>query len=628
MQEEDEEPVRGSGIARMLELSACSQGDSSHGDGEETETVKLKAAMEDLQAQNTMLQDELTLLNNVKSELEAELERAKEEFQMEREEMDFKINELQMNRESATSDPTIILNHMKTDPDQQEGEPHKYGEDALPCESKESAISPVPLNPEEQQKLNQELEAQCEALTRERDSALADCHHMKDILQYVETELGQKTKDFVLQYKAMKEQGANTLQDLQDKIEQLNQERDGLLARIREVTEEKNTLIEDMQDLKTKLEGSSGEDQKLQACELRRSVEELTRQNEEILSQLQIKENMTQDLNEMVNMLTEERDKIQSMLQLREEEMQKLNNERPKETERLLEEKESHLLREEKELESLKIEREDEVRRLKEERDKLEASLKEEEGRMQVTVSTLELNIKDISTEKAELHQKWEETLSGLSQAQEERELLGSKLAALEAQLEQETSEKHHLEARLNSLTEEVEEAHNTIRALEENQSEELKNTKEEVEELQIRLHELEKERDLLRSSLEEVQGEVRSDEVQNELQAHIRDLEQERNMLRNNLEEVVRDTEGLQKDLEDMKSVNEKISGENHHLQAQVSLMSQEKEEEEKRKMENMEKEGRELKEQLAEKETVISVLRSEMATLQVSAFPDVSGI
>ncbi|KAM7380708.1 hypothetical protein PAMP_003985 [Pampus punctatissimus] len=642
VQEEDEEPVRGSGIAKMLQLSACSQVDSNHGVGEETETGKLRAPIEDLQAQNTMLQDELTLLSNVKSELEAELERVKEEFQVEREEMEFKINELQMNREIATSDPTVTLNHMNTDQQEiqeefhQEGESHKYGEDAPPCESKESSVSPVqnqnPLNPEEQQDLNQELRVLCDALNGERDSALADCHNMKDILQNVETELGQKAKDFVLQYKAMKEQGANTLQDLQDKIEQLSEERDGLLASVREVTEEKNTLMKDVQDLQTKLEGFPGGDQKLQACveehaaltcELRQSVEELTKQNEEILSQLQMKESLTQDLSTMINTLTEERDKLQSLLQLQEEEMQKLNNERAKESERLLEVKEAHLLREEneKELEYLKMEREDEVRHLKKEREIMETSLKEEVGRMQVTVSTLEMSIKDISAEKAELQQKLEETLSGLSHALEERELLGSKLVALEAQLEQETSEKHHLEAKLDSLVQEVEEAHNTNSTPSENHSEELKNTKEEVEELRIRIDELEKEKNLLKSSLEEAQGEIRLEEVQNELQAHIKDLEQEKNMLKNNLEEVVRDTEGLQKDLEDMKSVNEKISGENQHLQAQISLMSQEKEEEEKGEMENMQKESQELKEQLTEKDTLISVLRSEMAALQDSA-------
>ncbi|KAA8588296.1 hypothetical protein FQN60_001490 [Etheostoma spectabile] len=629
VQEEDEEPARSSGIAKMLELSACTQGDSSQGDEEETEIGRLRAAMEELQAQNTMLRDELTLLSNVKIELEAEQERAKEEFQMEREEMEFKINELQMSRESAPSHLAITL-----DPDQQEvqgefqqqSKAHKDG-----CELKESAICPGdqnPLSPEE-------LRAQCESLTEERNSAQAECQHMRDILQAVEIELGEKTKDFVLQYKAMKEQGGKTLRELQEKMDELSQERDNLLVKVREVTEEKNTLMKNLEHLKPKLEGSVCDDQKLQlsveeqttlACELKESVEELTRQNEEILSQLQMKENMTQDLKEIVNMLTKERDEIQSQLQHREEEMQKLNNEGVNETERLLEEKEKEALqwrtKEEKKLESLKKEKEDEVQHLKEEREKMEESLKEEVERMQETVSTLELTIKDLSSEKVDLHQKLEEASSGLSKAQETRELLASKLAALEAQLEQETSEKNHLVAKLNSLTEEAEQARVTITALEGSQSDVLRNSTAVVEELQARVDELEKERGLLKSSLEEAQGVRGLEEVEKELQAHIADLEQERSMLRNNLEEVVKDTEGLQKDLEDMKSVNEKMHKENQRLQAHISLMTQEQEEKEKGEIEtNMEKERRELKDQLAEKDSLISQLRYETAALQESA-------
>lgn len=632
VQEEEEEPARGSGIAKMLELSGCSQGDSSQGDGEETETARLRAALEELQAQSTMLQDELTLLTNVKGELEAELERAKEEFQMEREELEFKINELQLNRESAPNDTTVTI-----DPDQQEGqgefrqqsEAHKEAEDNLPHDFKGTETSPGGgKDPEE-------LKVQCEALARERDSALAECQHMRNILQGVETELGEKTKDFVLQYNAMKEQGASTVRGLQDKMEQLSLERDELLERVREATEEKNTLMTDIQDLKLKLEVSAGEDQKLQssveeqttlACELKQSVEELTNQNEEILSQLQMKDNVSQDLKEIVKTLTEERDKTLSQLQHSEEEMQKLNSERAKAIERLLEEKEKDALlhREEKEneLKSLTTEKEDEIQHLKEERDKIEEHLKEEVDRRQKTVSALELTIEDLSSEKTNLHQNLEDATSMLSKSQEARELLGSKLAALEAQLEQETSEKNHLEAKFSSLVEEAEQARTTIRALEENQAEALRNSNKEVEELRARVHEVEKEGSLLRSSLEEARGVITLDEMQKELQARITDLEQERNMLRNNLDEVVKDTEGLQKDLEEMKSVNERISEENKDLQDHVSLMTQQKDE-----MEIMEKERRELQEQLSEKDSLISQIRSEMAALQVSGAPGVSG-
>ncbi|KAF7670357.1 hypothetical protein LDENG_00252290 [Lucifuga dentata] len=654
VQEEDEEPVRGSGIARMLELSGCTPVDSSYGDGEEAEARILRAALEDLQAKNTMLEDELTLLSNVREELESELEKAKEEFQMEREELEFKINELQMNRESTSTDPTMAQSHndsepvVTLDPSQQDirespqqGEAHKKEEDASQCKSKEmhsavcsSSKDQHHLNLKEQQLLIQELKAQCDALTKERDSALDEHHQMRDIRQSLETELGQKTKDFVLQYKAIKEQGALTLQELQVKIKELSEERDQLESRVREVTEEKNTLMEEMQELKLKFEGEdqkiklhSSEEQATLASELTNSVEELTRQNEEILCQLQMKENMTQDLKEIISTLTEERDQIKSLLQLQEGEVERLNNEREKDIQRLLEEKkkEVDLLTEEKEteLKNLSKVKETEVEHLKQEKEKMEVSLKEEVVRRQETVSALELTIKELSTDKADLQHKLVKASFELSQVQEQKEILDSKLAALVAQLEQQTCEKQQLEDKLKSLTEEAIQAQATIRDLEENQSKILKNSTDESQDLRARIDELEKERNLLRSTLEEAQGERRLEEVQIELRAHIEDLEKERNVLKKNLEEVVKDTEGFQKDLEDMKSVNEKIRGENEKLQDQISL-SQGKEEEigeMKRERDNMEKERRELEDQLMEKNSIIEQLRSEIAALQESA-------
>lgn len=634
MKEEEEEPARGSGIAKMLELSACSQADSSHSDGEETEAGKLRTALEELQAQSTMLKDELTLLSNVKGELEAELERVKEEFQMEREELEFKINEMQMNRESAPSDAALTEDSSQQEVQrdiQQQSETHKEAEDNLPSESKESAAVPG------DGKHPEELRALCEALTRERDSALAECEHMRDILQGVETELGEKTKNLVLQYSALKEQGASTVQGLQDKMEQLSKERDELLEQATEVTEEKNSLIMALEDLKTKLEVSAGEKQKAQAsaeeqttlaCELKESLEVLTRKNEDILSQLQMKENLTGDLMESVNILTEERDRLHSQLQHREEEIGNMNHERAKEVERLLDEKQKEALlqagSQEKQLKILEKEKEDEIQHLKEERKSLEEQLKEEATRRQETVSALELTIENLSSEKTNLHQKCEETSALLSQAQEARELLGSKLAALEAQLKQHTTEKSQLEVEFGSLAEEAERARATVRALEENHAEVLKNTKEDVEELQARVDELEKERSLLRSRLEEAQGVITVEETQRELQARITDLEQERNMLRSNLDEVVKDTEELQRDLGEMKSVNERINEENKNLQEHISLMTQQREEAEKVGMEKMEKERRELQDQLLEKDGLLSQMRSEMAALQVGGAPD----
>lgn len=607
----------------MLELSGCSQGESNHSDGEETKTGRLKAALEDLQAQSTMLQDELTLLSNVKGELEAELERTKEEFQMEREELEFKINELQMNRESAPNDTATVLG---TDGPQQ-SEVCKEAEDNLPSESKEAEGIPV----DGQQLKLDELVSKCEALTRERDAALTECQHIRDIMQGFETELGEKTKDFVLQYNAMKEQSANTVQVLQDKLDKLSQERDELLERLSEVREENKTLMRDTQALKLKLEVSAGEDQKLQssveeqmtlACELKQTVEVLTKQKEDILSQLQMKENMTQDLQEIVSTLTEERDKILSQLKHSEEQIQKLDQESAQEIKKLLEEKGEALLLRQKSVElKMKKESEDKIQHLKEENHKLEERLKGEVDKRQETVSVLEVTISDLFTEKNNLCQESQEASSLLTKAMEEKELLGSKLAALEAQLEKEISEKNLLETKLSSLAEEAEQASATIRALEENQAEVLKNSKLDVQEFQVRVDELEKERSLLKRSLDEAQGAITSEEVLKELQARISNLEQERDMLRNNLEEVQKDTEGLQKDLEDMKLVNERIYEENKNLRDDISVVTQQKEQKEMDSTEKERREFQELQDQLTEKESIISQMKREVAALQVSS-------
>lgn len=606
----------------MLELSVCSQSDTSNGVGEEAEMSRLRSPLDDLQSQNTMLQDELTLLSNVKGELEAELERTKEEFQMEKEELEFKINELQMiNSPSIESVVTL-----KTD----------QGEIKHPVVT--SANDPNTLNLEEQTKLNEELTTRCEVLIRERDSAVAECHHMRGILQSVETELGEKTQNFVQQYNVMKEQGASTVRDLQEKIEQLSQERDELLVRMTEITKEKNTLVDNMQDLQQKLEGSSTENEKLLSsveeqipltCELKQSVEDLTKKNEELLSQLKMKENMIQDLEELVNTLTEGRDKMQNLLKLKEDEMQILNDEKTKDVEKLLEEKsrEALLIREEKtrELENLKIKTEIEVKCLKEQNEKVEESLKEMLVIHEEKCSTLDLTIRELSIDKSTLLQKLEQALSELSKAQEDNELLVSKLTEQEAQVEQGSSEKQLLEAKLKSLTEEAEQASASVQTLKENHAEVLKMSRDEVEELQTRVDELEKERGLLKSSLEKA-GAEKTEEVQQDLQAHIRDLEKERDMFRNNLEEAAKDVEGLQEDLQDMKSVNEKLVDENQKHLAHISLLKGEKEldEEVRRKMKNMERYSKELEDQLTEKDSLMSQLRSEIASLQVGGASD----
>ncbi|CAB1347206.1 unnamed protein product, partial [Coregonus sp. 'balchen'] len=571
VQEEEEEPSgRSSGIARMLELSGLSQIDASDG---ETETGQLRSALEDLQSQNTMLQDELTFLGNVKTQLEAELDRVREEFQTEKEELEFKIDELLMTQEGATPDlnmttyrdplspatPKCDLQEVPALTQLQQSGPQREPAYSLPASSaspsspRQSLSSPVPdtdhqsLTLDEQQRLIlevQELRAQCETLARENTQAVGECEslakersqavagyeHTRDILRGLETELGQRTGDFVRQYEAMKEQGTSAIQELQERVRGLTEERESLVEKVRVLNEDRASLLEKVQGLEKRLESfleqtqaakglkeqlqmsleektdlalelkssleektvlaselkASLEEQTALTLELKASMEDLSRQNGEILSQLQMKESAVQELEETLNVVSTERDRTLSALQ----------------------------------------DREMGVVRLREEREVEE------------------------------------------SQGQREKEA-----------------------------------------------------------ELQARIEELEKERSLLKSSLGEVQKE-RSEEVQGspgeeveELQARIEELEKERSLLKCNLGELVGDTEALQRDLGEMKVANEKMRTENQELLAQVSKATETLADKEREQKEEEQAERRELQQQLTEKDKVISQLKSEIAVLQVSA-------
>ncbi|XP_062313037.1 GRIP and coiled-coil domain-containing protein 2 isoform X1 [Osmerus eperlanus] len=642
VQEEEEEPSRGTGIARMLELSGCSQNSTS--DNEAGDSGRLRVALDDLQAHNTMLQDELTLLGNVKSELEAELERAREEFQIEREELEFKIDELQMSRESAALDPTNPKHEAPPFTDTHDGPQTNIEEDFSVGPSPSSPLScssPVPdkqaLDPEDQQNLElQGLKDQCEALARERNMAVAEYELTRDILRGLETELGQKTGEFVRQYEALKEQGDDAVKELHEKVRVLGEEKEALGQKVSEATEEKDFLKERLQSVEQSLEGALGqtraaeglketlqasvEEKTALALELKASVEELSRRHEEVLSRLQLKESAVHELEEMLRSVTTE---TQSLLQLREQEVARLTQER--------------------ELEATSGR--EEAKKLREEKDEEVKRLRDESGEGQKKVTSLEQMVSELSGDRASLRLSLEDASTALSHVQGERDSLGQRLPELESKLRLEAAERQQLEARMTGLSEELaglrsreEQAQETVRALREQARALSSSSEEEVLELRTRAEELERERNMLRSSLEEAQRERGSEEVREELQEHVEELEKERNMLRSRTEEVVADMEALQRDLAEMRLANEKMREENQELQAQVmqaseTLEHREREERERRDAEGemlkteVETERRELEQQLAEKESVISQLKSEMATLQSASDSTPSG-
>ena len=639
VQEEDEEPIRGSGIARMLELSGCGQVESDVAEGEATDVCRLKGVLEDVQAQNTMLHDELTLLINLKGELEMELERVKEEFQAEKEELEFKIDELQMTRESGH----IEQNTTSEDGIPDSGVPATVKEletnntaDALDGHSLPSA-SKVQLNaslarPEDQKSLSsedpnqhnhriEELEAKLEVLNHERNTAIGEYAQIKDILQGLETELGQRTANFVAQYETMKEQGVKAVQDLQCQIEELQQEKTILVASSREATEDNESLKKRLNELQLQLEEPLVPKLPMEECvvqpqaavleqtrlafELKESLEELTKQNEGIVVQLQAKDNEVHELREIVGDLTTKRDGLLSQVQILEEQLEMFFMERTKEIQWIQDEKENKLEslsgEMERKVQSLEKTKDAEIERLTEEKAKIEVNLKAEIRERQEMLSSLELAVRGFSAERDNLECKLKEASSALSCAQDERNLLDSKLTVLKSEMRQN-------EADLLSLAEEVEQSRAAMTVLEESHAEMSRHSAEREQALQNRIEDLEREQGMAMQT-DEASGEEGLKESREGLQIRVEDLEKERDMLKSNLVEVVRDTEGLQKDLEEMKYANEKMSEENQKLYAHISDEA----------IADMETQRRQLEEQLEEKNCLVAKLYDDMAALKV---------
>ncbi|XP_041115177.1 GRIP and coiled-coil domain-containing protein 2 [Polyodon spathula] len=130
-----------------------------------------------------------------------------------------------------------------------------------------------------------------------------------------------------------------------------------------------------------------------------------------------------------------------------------------------------------------------------------------------------------------------------------------------------------------------------------------------------------------LQGDIERLREEGRLQEV--ELRSFNDDLSKERTLLKENLEEVISDKEGLQRDLLEMKSRNEKMRVENEALLAQIEAVSEKLKKIEKETNDEIDQtiqqvvgddEREKLLHLLAEKESELSNLQGEIASLQES--------
>uniref|UniRef100_A0A8C9TNK8 GRIP and coiled-coil domain containing 2 n=1 Tax=Scleropages formosus TaxID=113540 RepID=A0A8C9TNK8_SCLFO len=614
VEEEEEEPNR----AREYNSSVFSGVSATMvSDDLQDEMMQLRLAFEDLQSQNIMLQEELTYLTNVKIKLESDLEQVKDEFQHEREDLEFKINELQMCKEDtenvfegSSEKPLVSEEQWETVLSQHKIELQTLKElhKEEKAELEKSMLFLVEKAKEKNIQDIQELRVKCDKLFLERNLAVEEYDKTKAILQNLELELGNKTKD----YNGMKEQGALAIDELQQKL--------------RIAYKEKDLLQEEFNTLKLTLESS--QEKASDAKDLITSLADLQRQNEEILTLLQQKENVVCELEDMLSVLSSQKQEVQEQLEkLRDgysEERAKSAklassveslSQNSEEMQQKLQELTDALVFAQAEKEKSKSQADTLMSRLAaaaserdQESSKLQA-LTEELTKLKEVGEALQEKINTHEAASAEERKEFQETLQSVS---EERDSLKKEMEVQQHQLSQVRS---YIFALLDQSNRDLERSTEDIPTLLENLQAQAEHNRQDVlQQSDARAAEL-------------VLAMEQNEQQKAELQAHVEDLIRERSLLKVNLDEVVADMEALQRDLTEMKAVNERVKAENQELLVQIAevaekLQSKENEPIQSERLSDEDAsicEKEDLQQLLAEKEAHLLQLQQEIMLIKV---------
>ncbi|XP_052004956.1 GRIP and coiled-coil domain-containing protein 2 [Xyrauchen texanus] len=253
VQEEEEDASR---AGALKDSGSSNISDFPASDDSSDEAGMLKMALEDLQSHNVMLQEELTFLRNVKLELESELKQVRDEFSLEKDDLEFRINELQMNKDDGDTSVDKSGKRYSISEVQHYQEVQTFEE---PKESEACLTSSAETQTEEDIPHVDNLQNRC------RPPAEV-FKHTKNIQTNEEMDLQDITEQFIKQYKTMKEQTTVSVEALQEKLQNVFQQRDDLLEQLLKAEET------------------------VEPVEQKMSFEDLKKENKEILVHLQHKE--------------------------------------------------------------------------------------------------------------------------------------------------------------------------------------------------------------------------------------------------------------------------------------------------------------------------------------------------
>ncbi|KAB0379360.1 hypothetical protein FD755_007144 [Muntiacus reevesi] len=599
----------------------------------------LEDALKELESQHSILKDELTYMNNLKLKLEIDAQHIKDEFFHEREDLEFKINELLL----AKEEQGYIIEKLKSELEDANKQfcctIEQHNKEVLSLKKQHqkeiTELNETFLSDSEKEKLAlmfeiQGLKEQCEKLQQEKQEATLNYEGLREIMEILQTELGESAEKISQEFESMKQQQAFNINELQQKLQTAFNEKDALLETVTCLQRENDNLLSQ------------------QECvpELENTIKNLQEKNELYQVSLHQRDSMLQEFEAKISSLTEEKYDFISKMKSSHEEMDNLHKKCERE-ERLtveLREKVDQTAQYNSELEQkvneLTAGLEEALKEKDEKNQKLEKltarlkTLSEDQEAMLLEVRSLREENSRLSSEKNVLSRDLEALLSQkegdvtlqeqISELEEELRLAVRERDNLNQLLENEQVQKLFVKAQLCGFLEQIgskvsqereeQDVVNILQAM----GESLDKINEEKHNLDFqydkRAVELEKEIKLLQEE-HMVQCE--------ELRSLLRDYEQEKVVLRKELDEALLEKEALQCDLLEMKNATEQTRSENKNLLIQVEEVSQKlyrENENHHEKEKDFIKELENLRPLLEQKESELQDVRAELISLKDS--------
>ncbi|XP_040479604.1 GRIP and coiled-coil domain-containing protein 2 [Ursus maritimus] len=599
------------------------------------EKVKhLENTLKELESQHSILKDEVTYMNNLKLKLEIDTQHIKDEFFHEREDLEFKINELLL----AKEEQGCVIEKLKSELEDSNKqfcyavEQHNKEVQSLKEQHQKeiSELNETFLSGSEKEKLTlmfdiQGLKEQCENLQQEKQEAILNYESLREIMEILQTELGESAGKISQEFESMKQQQASDVNELQQRLRTAFNEKDALLETVNHLQRENQKLSQ--QELVPELENT---------------IKSLQEKNEVCLASLSQRDTMLKEFEAKISSLTEEKSIFISEIKSSHEEMDNLHKKCERDEGLIIElrEKVEQTSQYNSELEQKVNELTGELEKTLKEKDqnnqKLEnltiqlKTIYEDQEALSSEVKSLYEENNRLSTEKNQLNRDLEALLSQkedlilkehISELEKKLQLIVAERDNLSTLLENEQVQKLFVKTQLYGFLKQMEskvseeneqDVVNVLQAI----GESLTKINEEkynlIFQYDKRVAELEKKIECLQE-----ENMVQCEEVRSLL----RDHEQEKVLLRKELEEMLSHKEALQSDLLEMKNANEITRLENQNLLSQVEEASQKlcsKNENHNVKEQCFVKELENLRLSLEQKEAELQDVRAELLSLK----------